>query len=127
MVHLGMIRELLESKVIWECAQCLACKERCPRNVSPYDVIQTLQNLSFKNNLTFPKGYSKMIDSILKNGIIKDPVKVGAWKKIQKGETERGEREFQNRSTLNLPHLKRPAEVKKFARSLKIMLQGKEK
>ena len=127
MVQLGMIEELLESKVIWECAQCLACKERCPRDVAPYDIIQTLQNLSFKNNHTFPQGYSKIIDSILKNGIIQDPVKVRSWKKLPKGETEKGEREIQNRSTLKLPHLNRPTELKKFAQTLKNILKGKKK
>jgi len=69
MVQLGIIGELLESEDIWKCAQCLACKERCPRDVAPYDVIQALQNLAFKRNLVFPKDYSALINSILKQGV----------------------------------------------------------
>ena len=76
MVQLGFIEELLESENIWNCAQCLKCKERCPREVAPYDIIQALQNLAFNHNRFFPKEYSIFINSILKEGAIKKPTRV---------------------------------------------------
>src|SRR4030066_1739716 len=61
MVQLDMIEELLKSEVIWSCAQCLACKERCPRDVAPYDVIQALQNLAYKLHLPVPEASLALI------------------------------------------------------------------
>ena len=35
MVEKGRIEELMNSKSLWNCLSCMACIERCPRNVSP--------------------------------------------------------------------------------------------
>jgi heterodisulfide reductase subunit C len=127
MVQLGFIEELLESEDIWKCAQCLACKERCPRDVAPYDVIQALQNLAFERNLIFPRDYSTLINFILKEGIIQKPTRV----KIRKQPSSEGEKsrvfEFGDRASLKLPEAKKPTEIAKFATALKKALKGDEK
>ena len=127
MVQLGFIEEILESEDIWKCAQCLACKERCPRDVAPYDVIQALQNLAFKRNLVFPKDYSAIIDSILKRGVIQKPTRVRIRKHPPPtDETERAF-EFGDRTSLSLPKTKKPDEISKFAGAFKKALKGAEK
>lgn len=127
MVQLGMIEKLVESETIWQCAQCLACKERCPREVAPYDVIQALQNIAFSQKLSIPNGYSLLIDSILKNGIIQNPIKVRAWKQAPTKEGKRVEFERLDRDSLNLPKPTRPGKMDIFSKALKKALKGEEK
>lgn len=129
MVQLGLIEELLKSDEIWKCAQCLACKERCPRDVAPYDVIQSLQNLTFRNNLTFPKNYSVLINSILKNGFIQKPIRVktGVINKSSTKEDKVKKFEFCDRTSLKLPDSKKPIEFEKFTTSLKKTLKGDQR
>ena len=125
MIQLGYIKELLESEEIWKCAQCLACTERCPREVSPYDAIQALQNLAFERN-HFPKGYSLLINSILKEGLIQKPTKVKIRKhKSPEDKTSRAF-EFGDRNTLSLPETKKPTN-NTFSIALKKALEGEEK
>lgn len=126
MVQLGFVEELLKSEEIWKCANCLACKERCPRDVAPYDVIQALQNLAFEHKVVFPKGYSTIVNSLLKEGIIQKPIKV----KIRKYPPPKDKTrpfEFVNRSFLSLPEAKKPTAIAEFAIALKKALKGDEK
>jgi heterodisulfide reductase subunit C len=126
MVQLGFVEELLKSEDVWKCAQCLACKERCPRDVAPYDVIQALQNLAFKRNL-FPKDYSALIDSLLKDGVVQKPRRVRI-RKHPPSESKRTKTfEFGDRASLSLPKAKKPHEIAKFAIALKKALKGDEK
>lgn len=127
MVQLGMIEELVGSETIWQCAQCLACKERCPRNVAPYDVIQALQNLAFSQEFSIPKDYSKLIDSLLKNGIIQNPIKVRAWKQAPVKEGKRVEFERFDRDSLKLRKLTKPNNMDNFSKALKKALKGEGK
>jgi heterodisulfide reductase subunit C len=127
MVQIGFIEELLESEDIWKCAQCLACKERCPRDVAPYDVIQALQNLAFERNLTIPKGYSTIINSILKEGIIQKPTKVRVQKYKDPRDKTKRHFEFHDRTSLNLGEAKKPIEIKEFTIALKKALKGDKK
>ena len=124
MVQFGLIEELLESEDIWKCAQCLACKERCPRDVAPYDVIQALQNLAFKLDLVFPKDYSALINSILKEGIIQKPTRVRIRKYQLPEDKTKKPFEFGDRTTLNLPETKKPTKPAEFASALKRILNG---
>jgi heterodisulfide reductase subunit C len=126
MVQLGFIEELLESEDIWKCAQCLACKERCPRDVAPYDVIQALQNLAFKRNL-IPKDYSALINSVLKEGVIQKPTRIRIRKHPPLEDKKSRAFEFIDRASLNLPKAKKPTEIAKFAIALKKALEGGEK
>jgi heterodisulfide reductase subunit C len=127
MVQFGFIEELIESEDIWKCAQCLACKERCPRDVAPYDVIQALQNLAYSRNLNFPRDYSTLIKSILKEGVIQKPTRVRIRKHPPPEDKKSRAFEFGDRALLNLPEPKKPKEIDKFAIALKKALKGDEK
>lgn len=127
MVQLGFIEELLESEEIWKCAQCLACTERCPRDVAPYDVIQALQNLAFKNDRVFPKDYSTFIKSILTEGVIQKPTRVRIRKHLPQEDATKRTFEFADRTSLNLPEIKKPAKTAEFATALKKAVKGDKK
>ena len=127
MVQLGMIKELLTSEVIWHCAQCLLCKERCPRDAGPFDVIQALQNLAYSLNLHVPEGYPALIKSILKTGAVQTPKRVRVWKELPTKDAPRREFEFRDRLSLGLPRLKKPDDPKKLANALQEALKWKEK
>ncbi len=43
LVQLGMIDEVFESKTIWMCISCETCTTRCPREMDPARVIDTLR------------------------------------------------------------------------------------
>jgi heterodisulfide reductase subunit C len=105
----------------------LACKERCPRNVAPYDVIQALQNLAFERNLIFPKGYSTFINSLLKEGIIQKPTRVKIWKCPPPEDKTKRPFEFGDRTSLSLPEANKPTAIAEFAIALKKALKGDEK
>jgi len=45
---LGLSRLVLESDLIWLCAICNSCTERCPRGVRPSEVIRTIRNMATK-------------------------------------------------------------------------------
>lgn len=46
-----LLRQLLESDVIWRCGQCMGCRTRCPRNNTPGYIIQSLRRLSIDTGL----------------------------------------------------------------------------
>jgi heterodisulfide reductase subunit C len=41
----GDIESLVNSKSLWKCLTCLACIERCPRNVQPGKLIDAARQL----------------------------------------------------------------------------------
>ncbi len=127
MIQLGMIEELLTSGVIWHCAQCLLCKERCPRDAGPSDAIQALQNLAYSLDVHVPDGYLTLINSILKNSVVQTPIKVRVWKELPTKELPRREFEFRDRFSLGLPKLKKPDDIQKLANALQEALKWKEK
>ena len=127
MVQFGFIEELLESEDIWKCAQCLACKERCPRDVAPYDVIQALQNLAFNHNRFFPQEYSTFINSILKDGTIQKPTRVRIRKHSSPEDKTKRAFEFADRNALSLSEVKKPTKIEEFAIALKKALKGDDK
>lgn len=43
LMNCGDIKTLMESKGIWNCLSCLACMERCPRNVEPAKLIEAVR------------------------------------------------------------------------------------
>jgi heterodisulfide reductase subunit C len=126
MVQLGMVEELLTSEVIWHCAQCLLCKERCPRDAGPADVIQALQNLAYCLDVHVPEGYPALINSILKTGVIQTPIKVRVWKELPTKDAPRREFEFRDRLSLGLPQLKKPEDIQKLANALQEVLKWKK-
>jgi len=97
MVKLGLVEELLSSGIIWTCALCLKCKERCPQEASPSDLITLLRNFSFQKEENVPEGYLKVVSSLLEIGFIQAPREVVS-------------RDFEeyNRDSLGLPRITGP-------------------
>lgn len=107
MAQRSLINEIMESNVIWECAQCLQCTERCPREVTPFDIIIALQNLAVDEGLTFPEGLTKMLNSVKRLGAIQRPQEIV-------------DREFEiyDRESLDLPVMGEPKNLSKFRAAL---------
>lgn len=76
MVKLGLVEEPISSGIIWTCALCLKCKERCPQEASPSDLITLLRNLSFQREENVPEAYLKVVGSVLETGLIQEPMEV---------------------------------------------------
>lgn len=51
---LGLTKRVLPSEVIWLCAACYSCTERCPRGVRPTEVICAIRNLAVKKGYVHP-------------------------------------------------------------------------
>jgi len=103
-VSLGKIEELLRSDILWTCSSCLKCKERCPENVSPYDVILALRALAYRLGYDYPSGYDDFIKAVTETGAVKEPQTVRTRN-----------RERRDRASLKLPDVKRPRDLKKFS------------
>ncbi|MEM0314051.1 MAG: 4Fe-4S dicluster domain-containing protein [Candidatus Bathyarchaeia archaeon] len=99
LVRLGFINELINSGIIWTCASCLQCTERCPQRASPYHVIIALRNIAVERQAKIPEDYLKAITQILETGLMQAPEKV-TTKKMETFDRER----------LNLPKIKGPSD-----------------
>lgn len=106
-VYLGRIEELLRSDVNWNCTSCLKCRERCPENISPYDVILVLRNLAVRAGYDYPSGYDEFISTVIEYGIAQQP-------QIVRTRT----RERRDRASLGLPSVDRPRDLEKFGQIL---------
>lgn len=51
---LGLTKRVLPGNVIWLCAACYSCTERCPRNVRPTEVIRAIRNLAVRRGYIHP-------------------------------------------------------------------------
>jgi heterodisulfide reductase subunit C len=60
---------LARSDIIWTCATCLRCVQRCPQKASPYHVLMTLRNLAAEREAKVPEGYLKAVSQILETGL----------------------------------------------------------
>jgi len=54
MASLGLTKRVLPSDLIWLCAACYSCTERCPRDVRPTEVIRAIRNLAVKQGYVHP-------------------------------------------------------------------------
>ncbi len=99
LVNLGFVDELASSEIIWTCATCLKCLQRCPQKASPYHVIMALRNLAVERETKVPEIYMKTVSQILETGLAE------AYQKIttRKGETV-------DRESLGLPKIESPKE-----------------
>ena len=63
MIENNRIDELMNSKGIYHCFECMACLERCPRNVQPAAVIEAVRTefIRQKNN-----NYLKIFDEFIR-------------------------------------------------------------
>lgn len=48
MVAKGKIEPLLESESLWYCLSCLACVQRCPRDVEPAKLIEAVRLMKIR-------------------------------------------------------------------------------
>lgn len=99
LVNLGFVDELASSDIIWTCATCLKCVQRCPQKASPYHVIVALRNLAVEREAKVPEGYLKAVSQILETGLAE------AYRKIVTRKMETVDREC-----LGLPKVSKPKE-----------------
>ena len=97
LVNSGFIEELVSSDIIWTCASCLKCRERCPQKASPYNTIMALRNLAVEKEAKIPETYMKAVAQIIETGLMQQVQTV----------TSREMQSF-NRETLGLPKMRYP-------------------
>ena len=102
-VALGKIDELLRGEAIWTCTACLKCRERCPKDISPYDVILILRNLAYRAGYSYPRGYDDFIQGVKESGYIVEPQTV---RTRDGGRVSRGD--------LGLPEVSGPEDMDRF-------------
>ena len=102
-VSLGKTEELLKSYTIWTCTSCLKCKERCPENISPYDVILTLRNLAVRAGYPYPEAYGDFVKNVLETGLAQETQRVRTRT-----------RERRDRESLGLPAAVGPVDLEIF-------------
>ncbi|MHA1299461.1 MAG: 4Fe-4S dicluster domain-containing protein [Candidatus Helarchaeota archaeon] len=66
-VILGFRDEVLGSKLIWFCSECMLCGERCPQDVKPYEVIIAIRKLAIKKGVV-PLVYKFMAKNLSETG-----------------------------------------------------------
>ena len=99
LVKFGFVDELLVSDIVWTCATCLKCKERCPQRASPYDLIMALRNMAIEREAKVPEFYMKAVSQILDTGLLQG---------VQKLTTRK--MEILDRDSLGLPKIVIPSE-----------------
>ena len=111
LVKLGFAEEVINSGIIWACATCLKCKERCPQEVAPVDLILALRNQAVEMEIGVPENYLKNVSMILDTGFIQKPQET-ITRKLEKLDREK----------LRLPKIHGPDE--KFKNALFRALEG---
>jgi heterodisulfide reductase subunit C len=99
LVNFGFVDELASSDIIWTCATCLKCVQRCPQKASPYHVIMALRDLAAEREVKVPEAYMKAVSQILETGLAE------AYQRISTRKMEAFDRE-----NLRLPCVKSPKE-----------------
>ncbi|MBQ9485637.1 MAG: 4Fe-4S dicluster domain-containing protein [Clostridia bacterium] len=68
MVEKGEVEKLMESKSIFTCLSCMACVERCPRQVEPAKIIEAVKLIKIRRqgeNHLKPEQVAQAIDEEL--------------------------------------------------------------
>ena len=104
LASLGFIEELVTSGIVWTCATCLKCKERCPQAVAPVDLILALRNLAVEKEAKVPESFMHSLSAILETGFVQTTQ-----------ETVTRKMEKVNREKLRLPTFREPDEKFKAA------------
>ena len=97
LARLGFVEELIASSIVWACATCLKCKERCPQAVAPVDLILALRNLTVEKEAKVPESFMHSLSAILETGFIQKPQDT-VTRKLEKV----------NREKLGLPAFREP-------------------
>lgn len=74
---LGLRDEVLKSEMIWICARCNSCLEKCPKGIRPGDIIMALRHIALKEGVVNYKGVRHSLyfkKSILKTGKINEMI-----------------------------------------------------
>jgi heterodisulfide reductase subunit C len=107
MSKLGFIDELINSDIIWTCITCYKCKERCPQNVAPVEVLYSLKNIAIAAGKQVPGEYSNILQSVLASGLIQS---------VQ--EVRKRNMDTSTREQLGLPPGPKPIDPMKFQQVL---------
>lgn len=75
-VKLGFVEDMMRSELLWACCQCLKCKERCPQDAAPVDVIFLLRRMAVSSGSEIPEDLSKIIMNVTESGFIQGIQKV---------------------------------------------------
>ena len=106
-VKTGFIDEIIQSDVIWACVGCYKCKERCPQEMSPVEVMFILKNWYVASGKSLPGDYQNLLQGILSKGYIQEPIEV----------LDRDSKSW-NRSKLGLPEMNYPKNMNGFMSAL---------
>jgi heterodisulfide reductase subunit C len=115
MTQRDQIDMVVDTETIWWCAQCHTCVDRCPRDITPFDIIIYLQNLAVQKGLEYPKDLQIILNAVKRYGVIQPPKEI-----IDK------EFDDYDREALGLPPYKGPSNLEAFRRALKKMMEPKE-
>jgi len=115
MVQLGLVKELFAvSDLVWSCALCLKCKEVCPQDVAPADLLLALRNIGVETGVPVPQKFHKvMIGSIAKCGYYQ-PIQI----------VRSRDRKYYDRELLALPSISKPKDANAFAAIIEKILKG---
>ena len=67
MAVLGLKEQVLKNNILWLCAACFACTDRCPQNIEVASVIRVFRNLAVNNNC-LPQMLKEQTESVLETG-----------------------------------------------------------
>jgi len=115
LLNKGDVKGLLKSDILWKCTTCLSCIEACPEDISPYEVISILRNLSARIGFHFPRFYKDLDRRVFRTGMIQEPKKVPT-----------SDGEMISRSELGLPPIMEPFDKEKFASALNELASRRE-
>ena len=111
---LGRDEELETSDAIWTCTSCLKCRERCPEEISPYDIILTLRRRAIAHGRPHPFSFDEQAKAVIETGAVAQPQQVRTRS-----------RERKDRASIGLPPATRPNDMTRFARILgEILKEG---
>ncbi len=106
-VSLGREDDLMDSGVIWTCTSCLKCRERCPEEISPYDVILELRREAIAEGREHPASYDEAEKAVTETGTIQQP---------QPARTRNRDRK--DREALGLPPAQKPKDQAKYTQAI---------
>lgn len=67
LILLGAKQEVLSDPIIWLCASCFQCQERCPQGVGVTDLINAVKNIACRDGY-IPKSMKMQIELLAKHG-----------------------------------------------------------
>jgi len=106
-ICLGKEEELMESGVIWTCTSCLKCKERCPEEISPYEIILELRREAITMGYQYPPSYGEAEKVVTDTGVIQQPQFARTRSKGRK-----------DRASLGLSQIQKPRDQTKFTEAI---------